>query len=444
MKLSLVILFLVSLSASIGAFAELSLEAKVTSFLTETERPGLDDWYYSLISTYKKNSELLGYRSYYHVGAELTLNDLESSQVFLPEAYVTNDKSDKWWFGRKAIESFKFEKVWSLSFVNPYYRKDYLAPVRQGLFGFHYKHNINKSFYLGASLLPIYLPDQGPKVNEDNGDLYSSNRWFGGQISEIQVGGGVVSEIKYDLETPKIDELLLNPGAIFYAGFRPSTQWSLKSLLAYKPMNQLHLAADIILDSSVSGSFDVLSEVSISVPYHKLAVLELSYTKPKFNLWADFIIERPERPKLEAKLFEANLEDRDQLSLGVDVLLGEATTVGISYLNAKLGKLEDEPTLVSGAVLDVEVNVNRHYYTEAMQLSLEHKFSDSFKVNAGYLYSFLEKGGLGSLNISKDINSKLQASIKLVVVGVDRESDEAFFTPVRDNDLFEIGVRYAL
>lgn len=439
MKLSLIIPILVSLCVHFSVHAELSFSGDIISYLTETERSEQENWYYSLKSIYKKESFLLGKKSYVFLGAELTLNDIESSQVFIPEAYIKGEKN--WWLGRKVVGKFKYEDVWDLSFINPYYRKDFLNPIKQGVFGFHYEYALSTKVKLGAVISPIYFPDQGPKVNEDNGTLYSSNRWFGGQISEITLGNGATSVVKYDLETPKLDDVFLNPGVLLTADYQWSETLSLNTLYAYKPMNQFHLAADIILDSSLSGNFNTLSEVQVAVPYHNLSVIELAYNDKKLLMWADAVFERPKRPKLEAKLFEANLEDRDQYHLGFRYRVFPEFLLSLSYLKAKIKKLNDEPKTVT--VNNAELNINRHFYDEALIIKAYKKINN-FDIEASYLYSFLEKGGMGSLKITKAFSRKAEAYFSFVVVGVDREVQNAFFTPLRDNDLLQLGVRYVL
>jgi len=425
-----------------NAFSKTFVSLESTAFFTESSRKGQDDFYYDLSFGNFSDIKYKNLKGFYSIFADFTLNQIETSQLAIPYAYLYKKNNNHLFvLGRANVADYKFEDVWAISLIHPYYRKDFLSPKKQGIFGLHYGYK-NKWLKLGVVLSPIFLPDQGPQVNEENGTLYASSRWFGGQISEIKLGSGsFTSVVKYKLDRPKLDDILFNPGVIFTGAAGLGNDSVFKALYAYKPMNQLHLAAFPVFDSSLGGDFNTLATISVDVPYHHLFVVGLEKEEKDYSLWLNLAHENVERPELDAKLLEANLEDTNFLILGGQYNISKNTSAILSYLVIDKSFLDDEPQVVVVGGNEANVNFNRHIYDEAILFKLRHKINNKLSTEVSYIYSIEEDGGVGSIDIGYE-NKHISCFAKLGVVGVNKEDPDAFFTSVRDNDFINIGAKY--
>jgi hypothetical protein len=214
----------------------------------------------------------------------------------LPEGYISTSshlQGAKISFGRKLEDWNHLDEEWHLGVWQPRYRWDYLRPDTVALTGLTVEVDrpLFKAVLFGS---PLFIPERGVPVGNENGQLISDSPWFISPPSNIQVLTRD-TPLKYDLQMPAMSKLLLHPGAS--GMFRVGDQMGpwVSGAYAYKPMNQLLLSYDgkLVLNDNRSA-VDVASvPVVPRVVYHHLISAEAGFNHELFSGWISSLLDRP-------------------------------------------------------------------------------------------------------------------------------------------------------
>lgn len=196
-------------------------------------------------------------------------------------------------FGRKLEEWNHLDEEWLLGIWQPRYRWDYLRPDTVALTGLTVE--VERPLFKGVVLLsPVFIPERGVNISNDNGQLISDSPWFISPPNNIQVMTRD-TPLKYDLQIPSMKKILLHPSASAMIRIGDKMGPWLLGGYAYKPMNQLLLSYDgkLIINDNRSA-VDVASvPVVPHVGYHHLISAEAGFNHEVVTGWLSALVDRP-------------------------------------------------------------------------------------------------------------------------------------------------------
>jgi hypothetical protein len=226
------------------------------------------------------------------------LSKQDSTQAYLemPEGYVATSSRiqvAKFAIGRKFEEWNHLDEEWRLGIWQPRYRWDYLRPDPVALTGItlEVEQPLFKAVLFGT---PIFIPERGVPVSNDNGQLISDSPWFISPPNNIQVLTRD-TPLKYDLQIPPMKKLLLHPGVSGMVRVGDKMGPWISGAYAYKPMNQLLLSYDgkLVLNDNRSA-VDVASvPVKPRVVYHHVISAEAGFNHEIVSGWISSLVDRP-------------------------------------------------------------------------------------------------------------------------------------------------------
>lgn len=204
----------------------------------------------------------------------------QDSMEEIPEAYIrwksapTEINGATFILGRKLEIWSQLDSEWSLGQWQPLNRFDALRPTEQGLAGvFANWKRVGFEVVFFAS--PIFLPEQGPAVQTENGRLRSSNPWFSEPPDKMMIGTKE-TEMRYAIERPTNESVINHPEAALALRFGEMTEAGGNVQISYakKPRNQVSLPFDGVIDINKN-----LANVRIVpiVEYHDLYGIDSSY-----------------------------------------------------------------------------------------------------------------------------------------------------------------------
>jgi hypothetical protein len=173
--------------------------------------------------------------------------------------------------GRKLETWSRLDRDWTLGEWQPLNRFDALRPTEQGLTG-AFAEVKNGGFELIAFASPIFLPEQGPGYQLQNGRFESANPWFAEPTDQL-VMFSKPTTMHYTIEMPTTDSVINHPEGGLMLRFGDLNRPGAGVQLAYakKPRNQVGLPFDGMLDINKNEAAIALKPV---VEYHDLASLD--------------------------------------------------------------------------------------------------------------------------------------------------------------------------
>jgi hypothetical protein len=141
---------------------------------------------------------------------------------------------------------------------------------------------------------PIFVPERGVPVSNDNGQLISDSPWFISPPNRIQVLTRD-TPLKYDLQVPPMSKLLFHPGASGMVRLGEKSGPWISGAYAYKPMNQLLLSYDgKLMVNDNRSAVDVASvPVVPRVVYHHVVSGEAGFNQEVVSGWVSALVDRP-------------------------------------------------------------------------------------------------------------------------------------------------------
>jgi len=91
---------------------------------------------------------------------------------------------------------------------------------------------------------PLFLPDQGPNYQLNNGQFTSSNRWFMEPQSRVAMfGGSRQAPLYFEIDQPSEEQIIMNSSFGLGVSYQSSSPFWFAANYAYKPQNQIHLGS---------------------------------------------------------------------------------------------------------------------------------------------------------------------------------------------------------
>lgn len=352
--------------------------------------------------------------------------------------------------GRRLNGWSRFDQEWKLGIWQPLLRWDYLHPKEQGLTGAFFTMAGERVEVTGF-VTGVFLPDQGPQFDVENGEFHSSNRWFRQPESRHKVFNQD-RRLNYELEKPKAEDL------IFHSGFGLSVLigqeqdgfW-LRTSVADKPINQLHLGIEGY--HSIARPNRFLESVAIVHPRvarHSVATVETGYQNERGGGWVSLTEESPHGVGLPEDWEEASLYPTRFFGVGY---MHRLPWEGLRRHWFKYGYMdvdEETPkTPLAERADTLESSLDRYPYQRVVSFEwtapLIQRAHRQMDLSIRYLYSLPEKGALLSARLDWLWNKRTLWNLGVDVLGAQTNpGDEraGLMSLYRNNDRVMAGVSY--
>lgn len=219
-------------------------------------------------------------------GAPL-LNYLNPAEVYV-NYHPTSDQQMT--LGRAKFLWSELDARWDLGVWEPVFKWNPLSPERQGLTGLFWQtQNSGIEMTLFASAL--FLPDQGPSFDIKEGEFVRGNPWFRRPPESVRIFDETTA-IEYNFERPNESDIVFRAsyGGRLLLANKDHVRWSLSYL--YKPMNQLALGYDQVLDIAKDRGVVVIKP---EVFYHTLFGTDLVFNAGRFRFGGSGTFDRPNK-----------------------------------------------------------------------------------------------------------------------------------------------------
>ena len=332
-------------------------------------------------------------------------------------------------FGRKAINISESDQVFNLGLVNPYFTQDFLSFQKQGLVGFHYE--LDTQYWGGGlSALPIYLPNQGPSVQEKNGKIEGSNRWVNKPPAEFAFNDNN-KEIIYSINYNEVTKLAFSPGAIVYGRLgQVDNQVHLMTSYSRKPMNEPVLERETFADINVVGNVNLVPQVL----YDDLYTADLRFKNKSIKSSIAYISDQPQN-KIARNFYSIQtLKPISGITASIDYSL-QTNTKNNFILGFSMGAFS------GGEILDLNSDGTENIFTFKKQrlqykMPIQISFSSDLlsfgtkvvNTNFKWLNDRLQKGSVFSteLNIKSESQTGLKGHLGFDVLGTEDQKSEDF------------------
>lgn len=347
--------------------------------------------------------------------------------------------------GRKKVDWSVLDNYWKTSVWQPKYAIDYLRPEEQGLTGafFEYKRS---DFQFVALTTPVFIPNMGIDIREENGELRSDSRWFR-QPSNKYDFNGRIKTITYDLSVPETRNLVSRPGVGYNValGDRSRGFWANQSA-GYKPVNDLILKREGYAQAAEKS---VKVVVSPDVTYHSVLSLDVGYSFQNFKVISSYIEDNP-KIKLPADEWVIQaLEPMKGYSLMVENNIDYSL---IRDLKIQLGYLRID----GGAISDINNREEkdtftlfdeRFFFYNSVLFKTEGKlfklFNRDFTTKFSYLRDFNQNGSFVNTEFQFYPVKRWAVLVGGDFISVDEENNSSgFLNQNRANDRVYAGVTY--
>ncbi len=437
------------------AFAESDLQVQViqSQYLSETQNRIQTNSYSSFGLRFKGGSESSaaigwGY-DFLGLGA---MDGSENAYMALPELYVSarpGIKGLRFSLGRERFVWSRFDDEWRMGIWQPYVRWDYLHPRPQGLTGL-FAHWDNRDVHVTLFGTGLFLPDQGPQFEVVEGEFHSSNRWFRQPQSRHTVVGQE-KRLNYELSNPGIEEIIFNPGygVSLQVGGTEYGPW-LKTSLANKPINQLHLGIDGYHNlSRIERFMESVAVVHPVVARHTVMTIEAGLREENYQGWISITEERPDNPDLPEEWEESSLYPTRFLGAMITHRLNIPGWKTHWFKYGYLNVTEDIPRQGDVTQDTLESSLDRYPFKEVVSFEWTAPVIDRTRrrldLGLRYLYSLPEKGGLLSAKAELLWNERTRWDLGLDILGSgvsESSQDRGLMTLYRNNDRVMGGVTY--
>ena len=286
----------------------------------------------------------------------------------IPFGEVTSPGSTRLQVGRKRSDWSQADERWNLGVWEPVFKWNPLNPERQGLTGLFLTIPFENAELeiLGS---PVYLPNQGPSFQVSNsGEFVQGNPWFMPPAKTVHIWSQT-SQVEYNLIRPNEAEVVVRKSYATRLKFKTDSFY-LQGSYAYKPMNELPLGYDGVLDiARDKGIVDIVT----SVQYHEVTGADLEWRSKYFKLGVSGFRDKP--------FGTASFSDdkdwtrpvyREAFATApyIDIYFAQGWVAKLQYLSITGGQVEEVGPLASSS----RVPVTRRYpFTQAQSLEVQYQ-----------------------------------------------------------------------
>nr|BFD67263.1 hypothetical protein HAGR004_22850 [Bdellovibrio sp. HAGR004] len=297
------------------------------------------------------------------IGAPL-LNYLNISEFYVQSR---QSETETFYLGRKKMLWNELDTRWDLGVWEPLFKWNPLNAENQGLTGLFWQ--VDKPYYtLVLFASPLYIPDQGPSFEIEDGTFVKGNPWFRRPPESIRIWQEATA-IDYKFEKPSESQVVLQNSFGLKLSF--GDPQSLRGQLAYtyKPANQLAIGYEGNLNvAELKGAVNLQPQVF----YHSLVGGDISYKYERFRFGVSGLYDKPSKDDIfEEKWTHPVFEDAVLVSPFIEWATG-AFGVAVQHLDIFGGQVKEEGELASD---NRAALMTRYPYQEATQVSVMGNFS---------------------------------------------------------------------
>ncbi|MCB0355378.1 MAG: hypothetical protein KDD40_00130 [Bdellovibrionales bacterium] len=371
----------------------------------------------------------------------------QSSELYLhlKDAYLAYNVSDLHQFevGRKRKNWNQIDQTWALGLWEPSLKTDGFNFSREGLTGFYYDTK-SGPWHLSLFASPIFLPDQGPQVKVEEGQIISKNRWFYNRVKSVQIGE-IESPLQYNLHMPEISDIVQQNSVAWEVGWKQSQAEGLAMKLAFadKPINQLYIGVRPVHNVSVKN-VNHISEIHLypQVHKHRLYTGELSYKSKVLKLWLSANVDKPYEQKIDKVWISPPFVDENIYAIGGDWQWSN-NQLGLSYLHRESEEFKNQSIFTSE---DLSRLSDRYVFRQATLVNF-HRL-DTFgkfgqvKFNLRWVHSVKSDADMLSARWEYNYFHDWSWIFGGDLIGTKNENNNDFFAINRSNDRIYGGMSY--
>jgi len=373
---------------------------------------------------------------------------LENSFYFaLPEAYGGyGSKETSLTVGRK-IETYSMsDQFFNFGLMHPTFSNDNINFRQNGLTGIGFHHHEGK-FGFNIAYNPLFIPNQGPQVKIEDGQVNSTNRWATVPPEAVRLGDEN-REIVYAIRDYKIADVVNNPGYMANIFFGEKKERPiLMATYGRKPINEIALSRDTFADIATFRGNVILNP---HVLYHQIYAADVNVDSSDVKFTLSFLGDQPENIPAQGMETMQTLSPLSIVSayLAYDMngAFGRKIEVYVAAANINGGEIRDLNS--SGQGSDINFASARTLFRRPLKTGLKGEVfyiqNRPFSADVNYTYDQQLKGSLLSAAIRYAMTKTINISAAADVLGVQSESttDSNFLQQNKANDRVMAGVDY--
>ncbi len=362
------------------------------------------------------------------------------------QSVMSRDKSQpeanelKLYIGRKKEDWSSLDERWGMGLFQPVYRWNPLDPSLQGLTGLFLKKKWNPQLETEIFYSDLFLPDQGPSFEIENGQFVEGNPWFRRPPQKVALYGSE-TDIHYNLIKPDVKDVALNKESIAFRIKGQIQRATVQMSLSRKPIFQLPIAYRGFFNIAKGNVVD--ADILPKVYFHTLYGGDASYQGEIMDIGMSVVHEIPDA-------------DRNHFDSGWTYPKYENTTMYSPYVRIrptkKLGLLLQTLWMNGGGVTEVGPDadpnrdplVTRYRFRQANQIILETKSLGSPRLSTqlSYTESPFYKFKLLSFEAHylASVNTRFFAELDLIDSETNLSKND--ISNYRDNDRGVVGGSY--
>ncbi len=344
-------------------------------------------------------------------------------------------------FGRKISYENQLDRTFNLGLFNPYFTTDYLQYTPQGLLGLHTETSTDK-LKLGLNYYPLFLPNQGAVIKEENGKIVGPTPWIV-QTPKSFISNGERRNIHYNLEDNDYSEVVNKSGYTVYLKAEPTTSpVRFQTAYSYSPINE------IVLSRNIEADLDLNSLVNVYpvVRYSEKVNSDIVFKHENMHGFVSYMLDRPQN-KLESNnrtvQFLSNIEG---VGVGFGVQLYN-TSLEVSYARFTGGKIIDIDS--DGQENDFTLGRQRLLFQEPFKIRAQTEIMlikrKPFTMEFQWTYDQTQSGSLLSYKAHHEIIKSLFITIGFDLLGVDEvtsKNENSFLAQHQSDDRWTGGLQY--
>lgn len=375
---------------------------------------------------------------------------LENSFYFaLPEAYGGyGSKENSVTAGRK-IENYSIsDSFFNFGLVHPTFSNDNINFKTNGLTGVAFHHHAG-SFGFNVAYNPIFIPNQGPQVKIEDGQVNSTNRWATVPPDSVRLGDEN-REIVYAIRDYEISDVVNNPGYMANVFFGENKERPLfMATYGRKPINEIALSRDTYADIATFRGNVILNP---HVLYHQIYAADINVDSSNLKFTASFLGDQPENIQAQQMETMQTLSPLSIVSAGLSYdfegATGRKMQLYVAAASITGGEIRDLNS--SGQGGEINFASSRTLFRKPIKLGAKGDLfyiqNRPFSADVNFTYDQQLRGSLLSAAIRYAMTKSIHVSAAADVLGVQNESETSsesnFIYQNKANDRIMAGVDY--
>lgn len=341
--------------------------------------------------------------------------------------------------GRKKISENFADSHWNLGAINPYFSLDRLNYITQGVVGLHTDFSYSL-FTLGVTYSPVHLPNQGPPLKIDNGQVIGANSWTQ-SVPETFTVDKKENRIFYKLKPYEMNKIILNNGFYTYAqiGQKSHNQILFKTQYSYSPMNDIVIGRTVIADLNLDGNVDIYPVIR----YSKKMAADIEYNYSNWTYKLSYLNETPENQLEQDGKAVQTFEAMDSFSFGISTDLSSISnmisSVELAYAQFDGGDITDLND--DGTPNTFNISQSRLLFKNPISVGMTLEpiqlFKKNLQVKANWIYDLQQEGSIFSVQAKHHPFKNTVIGLGVDLIGTldnSEENQKYFISKHKTND----------